>query len=223
MRKQAKKRCGAWFSFCLFIVRVFTKRKKVQGEPMDEPCVYLCRHRDQSGVIDAFTNINKVMRPWVLHIFTDYNLAKKHLKEYTFSQKDKRGKLFSAIVAPIAAFGMTSLVKSGKGIPVYRNNEGMRSIITIKNSVKAIENGENILIFPDVDYAAKDGGENREIYQGFALIDKLYFKRNQKHIPFVPVYMDKKRLVYHAPVYMQGNEEEFFERIVNGIYSADEK
>ena len=49
--------------------------------------------------------------------------------------------------------------------------------------------GEDILIFPDVDYSS-DSEETSDIYEGFLHLDKYYFRKTGEHLTFVPVFSD---------------------------------
>ncbi|MBQ8320259.1 MAG: hypothetical protein IJX81_05200 [Clostridia bacterium] len=219
-KSERKKHYRPWIGFALFWVRLFTRKRKVEGKLVKGPCVYLCRHRGDDGVIGSFTSLKTVLRPWALHIFTDRKLAIKHFKEFTFSQKAGKGKLFTTIFSPICGWGLSSLVKSARAIPVYRGAEARKSIVTIKNSVRALEEGDQLLVFPDVDYADESEQKNGEIYKGFASVDTLYFRRNQERVKFVPIYLTKEKIVIHEPVtFGEGTEEETLERIVKGIYN----
>ncbi|MBQ8374962.1 MAG: hypothetical protein IJX98_05255 [Clostridia bacterium] len=220
-RKYRRKKYNAWIGFALFCVRRCTKKRKVEGELPQAPCVYLCRHRDNDGVIGAFTSLRTVLRPWVLHTFTDYQTAKKHLQEYTFSKRLGYGKLFCKLASPIVARVLTSLSKSARAIPVYRGETGMRSITTLKRTVEALQAGDNILIFPDVDYANENDQAGGEVYQGFVAVDRLYYKKCGKRVQFVPVYMTKEKTVVHEPIEFTGeNDAETLKKIVDGIYKA---
>ena len=215
-----KKRYRAWIGFALFWVRLFAPKRKVEGELIDGACVYLCRHRDADGVIGAFTSLKTVLRPWVLHPFTCYSTALKHLKEYTFSQKSCKNKAFNALCSPICAFGLSSLVRSARGIAVYRGAEARKSITTIKNSVRALKEGDNLLVFPDVDYASEENRTDGEVYKGFVAVDKLYFRHSGERVKFVPVYINEKKVVVHSPVtFGDEPEEETVAKIVKGIYN----
>ncbi len=204
----------------MFWVKLFARRRKVEGKLLDEPCVYLCRHRGADGVIGSFTSLKTVLRPWVLHSFTRYDSALKHFKEYTFSEKSGKSKAFTAVFSPVCAWGLSSLVRSARAIPVYRGADARKSITTIKNSVRALEEGDNLLVFPDVDYASEENKEGGEVYKGFVAVDKLYFRRRGERVKFVPVYMTKKKVVIHSPVVFGDEpEEETIEKIVKGIYN----
>lgn len=217
-----KKRYRPLIRFGIFVVRPFRGRKKTVGQAPPGPCVYLLRHRYADGVIDAFTSLPVVMRPLMLSVFDSYHEAKKQLHDYTFSVKMKKGRAFCAIASPIAAWVLTTLAHSVRGIPVYRGENAMKAVRTIRESVHALEHGDNLLIFPDVAYTDIEEKTEGEIYKGFLAIDKLFFRRNGAHISFVPVYMDKKTAVIHPPVScVSGKEDEAYRAIIHGIFNAE--
>lgn len=206
----------------LRLVRRKYRKRKVDGKPLDFPCIYLCRHRDMIGVVQAFSDIKTVLRPWVLNCFCSYKQAKAQFKDYTFSVRMQKSKLFCAVASPICARIITAYVKSVRGIPVYRKDNASKSIATIKQTVKALEENDSIVIFIDVEYDSVDEREHGDIYKGFYTVDKLYYKRNQKHVPIVPVYANEEKTVIHNPVYFSSdNNEIVFEKIVRGIYNSN--
>ena len=207
------------FRTCLFFARLFSKKRKVEGEIPQKPCVFVCRHLDENGVARSFIDIKKTMRPWVLDIFTDYKSAKKQFKEYTFSIRLKKSKLYCAVVSPIVARGLTALVHSARGIPVYRKEQSSKSIQTIKQSVRALEEGDSIVIYADIDYASKDEKSEGEIYKGFSTVDAMFYKRNREHIPFVPVYIGKNKTIIHSPEFFEENREETLGRIKRKMFN----
>ena len=52
----------------LRLVRRKYRKRKVDGKPLDFPCIYLCRHRDMIGVVQAFSDIKTVLRV-IIHDF----------------------------------------------------------------------------------------------------------------------------------------------------------
>ncbi len=205
----------------LKFVRRKYKTRKTSGNVVKEPCVYLCRHRDIVGVVQAFSDIRTVLRPWVLNCFCSYRQAKIQFKEYTFSVRMKKSKLFCAIMSPICARIISAYVKSVRGIPVYRKENASKSISTIKQSVRALEENDSLIIFVDVDYSDEEERKCGEIYKGFYAVDKLYFKRNKKHVPFVPVFANSEETIIRKPVYFseEKDNEEIFDKVVCGIYN----
>ena len=110
-----KKTYPWWIRFAIDVVRPFRGQRTLVGQAPPGPCVYLARHRDTDGVVDAFTSLPVVVRPLVLYVFTSYAQAKKQLKEYTLSVRMKKGKVFCAIASPIWARVLTALVRSLSG------------------------------------------------------------------------------------------------------------
>ena len=117
-----------------------------------------------------------------------------HLKEvpaYAFSdfwsQKPKWLQPFyrflSYLIAPLAACIFTN----ARTIAVYRD---MRIMSTFKETLKTIENGRNVLIFPE-----KDEKYNNILYtfqENFINVAKLYYKKTGISLTFVPMYIAPK-------------------------------
>ena len=218
--RKGRRRYRPWVGFALFWVRLFTKKRKVEGRLVEGPCVYLCRHRDEDGVIGAFTSLKTVLRPWALNFCVDYDTCRRHLREYTLKEKWGKNGFVSGMLAPVMAFGLTSLVRSARAIPVYRGGEARKSIVTMKHSVRALEEGEQLLVFPDVDYSDDSSQSSGEVYQGFVALDKFFFRRTGERVRFVPVYMTKERVVVHKPItFGEKSDEQTFTQIVEKIYN----
>lgn len=218
--RRKKTKNGVLFSVCLKTAKILSKKKKVVGNVPDEPCIFLCRHLDSAGVISSLTTIPAVVRPWCLDCFMSYRSSIKHFRDYTFSKRFQKGKFFSAIASLFVGTGYCAIAKSAKCIPVYRGEKSSRSIQTIKTTVRALENGENILIYNDIDYADTDTEiSSGEIFHGFIAVDKMFYRRNGKRVPIVPVFMDKASVVIHPPVYC--DEPSAVEKVKWGMYNRE--
>ena len=132
-----------------------------------------------------------------------------------------KGKTFSAVVGRLAARGTNYAVKKLKGIAVYRGEQSAKTITTIKQSVRALENGDKLLVFTDVDYADKSAGDE-QIYKGFGVVDKMFRRKTGKKVSFVPVYIGDDVVVLHKPVYFDGSDDEFYSAIAHGMYHEEE-
>ena len=219
-KRSKKKRYRPLFGFCVGLLRLFGKKRKTEGCVPNDSCIFLCRHLDEKGVIASFSGIKTVMRPWVLDVFMQYGTAKKQFKEYTFSVRKKKGKAYCEVMSTLAGWGYSKLMKSARGIPVYRGEKSSQSITTIKKSVRALEDGDNIIIYADVDYADTSDSQTGEIYVGYKLVDKMYYRRNGKHIPFVPVYINDSKIVLHEPLFFDGDDSETIEKIRRKMFNA---
>ena len=87
-------------------------------------------------------------------------------------------------------------MKSLDSIPVYHDNpRGLMQ--TFRETVTAMQAGDNILIFPenadtsaDHKYAREGVGE---FFTGFTMIGQLYYNKTGKCPLFVPLYADKHK------------------------------
>ena len=78
-------------------------------------------------------------------------------------------------------------MRSMGAIPVHRGTARIGT--TFKESVAALQAGDSILIFPDVDYT--DGSEGiGEIYDGFLLLERFWRKASARPLRFVPLRLD---------------------------------
>ena len=117
-----------------------------------------------------------------------------HLKavpEYAFrdfwSQKPKWThpfyKLLSYVIAPLSV----CVFNNARTIGVYHDT---RIISTFKNTVKKLQEGKSVVIFPEHDVK-----HNHIIYDfqdKFIDIAKLYYKKTGKELSFVPMYIAPK-------------------------------
>ena len=89
-------------------------------------------------------------------------------------------KILSYIIAPLSV----CIFNNADVIPVYHDS---RVINTFRQTVKALEEGTDIIIFPE-----KLEKENHILYafqENFVDVAKLYYKRTGKALNFVPMYL----------------------------------
>jgi hypothetical protein len=126
----------------------------------------------------------------MLHVFLDREACFKQYVDYTFTKRFGWNKTFAKIVAYPISYFITTLLNSGKGIPVYR---GTKKILeTFHHSINALNRGESIVLFPDIDYSNSSANTN-EMYEGFLYLEKYYYKSTGKHVCFVPLYASKTK------------------------------
>lgn len=122
-------------------------------------------------------------------------LNKKEVPAYAFEDFWSRKprwthwfyKILSHMIAPIAAY----IFNNADTIAVYKDT---RIITTFKQSIKKLNVGNNIVIFPE------NRVEFNEIINKFQdkFIDvaKLYYKKYNKELYFVPMYYAKTKLLF---------------------------
>ena len=129
------------------------------------------------------------MRPWVYYPFCSREAFYKHMYGYTLTQRLHFPKPLAIFCSWALSILVPPLIASLGGIPVYRNDSRIRD--TFRQSLDLLEQGCNILIFPDVDYTSNDAVG--DVYDGFFMLERMYHKKTGKHLPFVPVHLDTKQ------------------------------
>lgn len=115
----------------------------------------------------------------------------KDVPEYAFwdfwSQKPKWIQPFYKVMSYVIAPLSVCIFNNARTIAVYRD---MRIMSTFKETIKLMQKGANIIIFPE-----KDEKMNHILYQfqeNFIDIAKLYHKKTGVELTFVPLYIAPK-------------------------------
>lgn len=172
----------------------------------DAPIIFLCNHGELYGPIVANLYIPFSFRPWVISEMaapeqvTDYiHTAMVNLKLIPRCLQTPMAKLCTPIVLWI--------MRSIECIPVYRTTP--RALIkTMRDTVTAMEAGDNILLFPE--HAGSDAKEAvyrregvGEFHTGFVTLGDMYSTRTGKNVCYMPMYASKRKrtLTFGHPVY----------------------
>src|SRR5690625_1589898 len=146
-------------------------------------------------------------RVWMLDVLLDQQACYKQYVDYTFTKRFGMHRFLAKIIAYPLSFFISTLLRSGKGIPVHR---GSRSIIqTLRQTVTALEKGESVAIFPDIEYS-DPSAQTKSMYEGFLYLEKYYYEATGKHICFIPLYVSKKRRLIVAEQKIYFRKEENF-------------
>lgn len=176
---------GRYYRNCRRILRLHYRKYSLHSEAeCADPVVYVCRHRNAIGPLACLCVLPLGVRPWAFAPFMDPAACREHLANYTFPVAQKKNPVLSRVLAAVLGPLFAWLVCSTGAIPVYRNSLKVRE--TYQQSIKALEEGDRLVIFPDVNYAEKTG-ETGALYEGFLLLEQLWNRKNGGHIQFVPV------------------------------------
>lgn len=189
--KQLKKNFyGNFFRICRSIVRIFYPKYTVQLPNNPGPVVYITHHQNLFGPFILLLWFRECIHAWILHVFLDRKACYDQYVNYTFTERFGWNRRWAKICAFLLSFTVSKLLRSCKGIPVYR---GSRQIVnTFKQSTAALVKGESIAIFPDRDYS-DSSSEMKDMYDGFLSLEKYYFKTTGQHVCFVPLYVSKNK------------------------------
>lgn len=197
-----------------WLVKLFYPRITVEGQENlpDEPCLIVANHSQMHGPIACELYFPGRSLTWC----AGQMMHMKEVPAYAFqdfwSGKPKWQhpfwKALSYLIAPIAA----CVFNNADTIGVYRDS---RIISTFKNTVKALQEGTNVVIFPEC-YEPYSNIVN-SFQENFVDIAKLYYKRTGKALAFVPMYIapNLKKMFIEKPFFydMDSNMQDEKHRI----------
>lgn len=222
-KKGAPRFYGPYLKFWRVIYNLFVKKYKSSVAPPEhEPCVYISRHLNTRAPIRICQSIGFDLHFFVLANFFGFRNIYRQFSGYTFTERyGRRGiaRVLAKIAALFAALWLAPLVKSIEAIPVYRG--GSDSMITFRRAMEHLDQGESLVLFPDIDYTA---GEDlpSEIYTGFLYLEKLYYRKTWRHLTFVTIAVDagSKSITETGRVQFEGGDfKEELPRVAEKIHS----
>lgn len=194
-----KKKGAKLFAFIKWAVkRVYPKMDVVgQGYLPDEPVIIVGNHCQMNGPI-----VGELYVPGEPYIWCAGEMMQmKEVPGYAFrdfwSQKPKWThpfyKLLSYIIAPLSV----CVFNNARTIGVYHDT---RIISTFKNTVKCLQAGRSVVVFPEYD--VKYNNIIYDFQDKFIDVAKLYHKRTGRELLFVPMYIapKRKKLYFGEPV-----------------------
>lgn len=190
---------GKLFAFSRFFVRLKIGRWTAEVTPPTGPTVYVCSHGNMAGPLATLCWLPFPVRPWVFHVFTDKKTCYKQFSGYTFSQRFGLPQPLANLLAGIVSGYVSTLMTSTGAIPVYRGSIHIGA--TFKETVAALQAGDSVLIFPDVDYT-DDSDSIGAVYDGFLLTDRFWRRVSDEPLEFVPLRLDHRtrRITAGPPV-----------------------
>jgi hypothetical protein len=150
----------------------------------EEPCIIVGNHTQMNGPICAELYCPGKHYTWC----AGQMIHMKDVPGYAFqdfwSQKPKWThplyKLLSYIIAPLAV----CIFNNANTIGVYRD---ARIVGTFKNTVKRLQEGNHVVIFPEHD--VKHNHIIYEFQDRFIDVARMYHKKTGKALSFVPLYI----------------------------------
>ena len=178
---------GKLYGFSRFFVRLGIGRWEADVKPPEGPVVYVCSHGNLRGPLATLCWLPFPARPWVLHVFTDQAACRAQYRDSTFSQRFGMPKAAASAAAWAVSGYVSALMRSLGAIPVYRGTFQIRE--TFRESIAALQAGDSVLIFPDVDYTDESGNVG-EVYEGFLLLERFWRRESDQTLQFVPLHLD---------------------------------
>lgn len=163
----------------------------------DGTMVLVCNHGELYGPVVANLYIPVTFRPWTIAEMMNRDVIIEHMYQGTMMRQkwlpESWKRPILRMITPLLLWVFDSL----EAIPVYRNDP-RRLIGTFRETIAAMQAGDNILLFPENDtgHAVGERGYALEgvgrLFTGFAMIAPLYYAKTKKKAVFIPVYASKK-------------------------------
>lgn len=190
-------------SFCYkvahLVLSIFYKKRQFIGleNLTDQPHIIVGNHAQVHGPLVSEVQMPLKRKTWcIANVMTAKDFA-QHAKVDFWPFKPKWCRWFYNMLAHIIAPIGASIFNSCEVIPVYHDG---RLMGTFKSTIKELEQGNNIVIFPEC-YTPHNNIVN-DFQDKFVDVARLYYKKYGKCLSFVPMYnaVRLKKVLFGAPI-----------------------
>lgn len=209
------------FKVIKWLIKVCYPKIKIEGiENLPEsPSIIVANHTQMHGPIACEVHFPENSAIWCAGQMMKLKDVPKYAFEDFWSQKPKYThpfyKLLSYLIAPLSVV----IFKNARTIGVYHDT---RILTTFKTTIKRLEEGKHIVIFPEYD--KKYNNIIYDFQEKYIDIAKLYFKKTGKKLNFVPMYIapNLKKMYIGEPIEFMGEKPISEERGEISKYLMDE-
>lgn len=204
--KPSLKEKAVWFKekvvtvLTMGMLRPFNRHKMVNLDHVitDEsnPIVFLGNHAEIYGPIASALCFPIPVRFWVIsRMMFNKKDVRAYLYENTFSKKTFLPVFVRKLLAWYLGWLSVNIMNSLRAIPVYRDSP-MQLRQTLRESVEALEHGENLMIFPEHPEGKYVKGGISELSPGFIMLAEAWWKKSGKKLRFMPVYANREKRTF---------------------------
>lgn len=163
----------------------------------DEPCAIIGNHSQMHGPLACEFYFPHNYYTWAASEMMKLKEVPAYAYKDFWSQKPKFVRPFFKVASYLIAPLSVVVFNNARAIGVYR---GKNIIKTFKETTTKLENGCNIVIFPE-----QDKKHNHIVYdfqEGFVDTARFYYKRTGKELCFVPLYIapNLKKMYLGKPI-----------------------
>lgn len=219
--KYKNKKKGLFYKILRFFVLIFYRKRKftgIENVSVEEPVVFISNHCQLHSPLatELFFPFDKAI--WCNGEMMNVREIPSYAYKDFWSNKPKGIRWFfkglSYLIAPVGF-----LFKSADAIPVYRD---LRITQTFKKSIEALNEGCNIVIFPEKAEGHNNIINDLNLY--FVDLAKFYYKTTGKELSFVPMYNAHKlkTICFGKPIKFDSKDTIENQRTVICEYLKDE-
>ncbi len=182
------------------MLRPFNRHKmvnldRVKQDP-ENPIVFLGNHAEIYGPIASALCFPVPVRFWVISkMMFKAKDVRAYLYENTFSKKTFLPVFVRKFLAWILGWLSVNVMSSLKAIAVYRDSP-MKLRQTLRESVEALENGDNLMIFPEHPEGKYVKGGISELSPGFLMLAEAWWKKSGKKLRIMPVFANREQRTF---------------------------
>ncbi len=156
-----------------------------------EPVVFVANHYSIFGPVSFIMSVPLISSVWVNEdIITPETAAEAIYPGVRDTVPFLGEKTTRRICGWLGRLACKTLVRFN-AIPVNRNNPG-RLISTMRQSVSALIEGQNLIIFPETGVPEYSLTSVTPFFSGFATVGSLYYRKTGKPLRFCPCYIDEQ-------------------------------
>ncbi len=161
----------------------------IREEPAPVPAAFVARHQNLSGPVLSLALLDREVRVWALHVVFTRRDCFRQYYGYTFTRRFRWPRPLAFCAAGLFSLLVPPLLRSLDAIPVYRGSS--RIAETLDLSVRALAQGESVLICPDQDYT-DTGDRTGALYLGFLHLERRAARVGASPVSFVPLCPDRR-------------------------------
>jgi 1-acyl-sn-glycerol-3-phosphate acyltransferase len=153
------------------------------------PLIIVSNHEGSYGPMSLITSLPLELYPWVVSETADARTAARRIQTEFLEAELHLRPPFSAWLARAIARITAALMRDLNAVPVHQRSREVR--VTVEHSVELLEQGKNILVFPE-DPARKLNDVLCHFCTGFVHLARRYYERTRRAVLFLPVAVNRK-------------------------------
>lgn len=156
-----------------------------------EPVVFIANHYNVFGPVSFILSMPVVAHAWINTELVQKDKAAEAFRPGLVRMLPfVRGKAMDGLCRKVADLASRVLHRFGV-IPVDRNHPATM-ISTMRESLRSLEAGNNLVIFPETGLPEYSLTSVTPFFSGFATLGRLYARKTGKALRFCPCYIDEQ-------------------------------
>ncbi len=179
-----------YYRFMAWIARTFIfKPRTIEYDvtPTEgEVAIFVPNHSGALGPANMCLYFDQTFRPWIISYLNDDEVSCNFIFHNFFNGRAKKHKAPWRLLAKIVKLLLVPLLEAQN--PVWLEHSPSGIVAAMKESVAALKDGKNLVIFAENDKEQYSEYIN-ELNEGFIDVARLYYRDTKLPLKFYPVYI----------------------------------